>query len=304
MKAKNSLILMLLFFSVIFAYRCGNEPQKETKHESVSNEKPQKKARTPKNKTKEKVIFYDLPSPIEMASMLNHEKALFYLEILAPIDNIDKYYSASSQALMLGILGVDLGYIKNFEQPQEAIKYLAVIKRMTKKIGIPIEETQKAFELLEQGKEEKNILLSIISETYNTTDEYLKKNDRNSSAALILLGGWIEALHIATEIYKREPNNSEILNRIAEQKYSLNTIVELLSNNQYDNIVEKYLQKILVLKKIYDEIEIKFKKSDVQIDTTKKVITLNNQSEIRISAENVKRISDMVDKLRLTILKY
>lgn len=298
--------LIILFIFVVAACAPEKDKTKEVLTEDdnqgiVSDNEATKEGLN----AQEKIIFYDVPSPVEMAAMLERLNSPFYADLLSPLDDIDKYYSASSQALILGIYGVDLGYIKLHDQTQEAIRYLAAVKKMTRKIGIPQEETKRAFEILEKGEEDKDILLNIMSETFTTADLYLKQNDRNSSAALILLGGWLEALHIAIKIYEREGGSGgDMLNRIAEQKFSLNTIIELLSKNQYDTVVAKYLDKLLLLKKIYDDVEITFRNSAVEIDTLEKVITLNNQSEIKMTEEQIKNITTIVTNLRKTIIEF
>ncbi|MBN1463993.1 MAG: hypothetical protein JW922_10020 [Paludibacteraceae bacterium] len=297
---------MFVIFGLLY-YGCSPNEQTQreatvddTKRVIIENDTAPKGLGVP-----EKVIFYNVPSPIEMATMLEQIKAPFYSEILMSVDDIDKFYSASGQALALGVYGVDLGYIKLHEQTQEAIKYLAAVKKLTRKIGIPQEETRQAFEILEKNTEDRDILFSIMSETYSTADTYLKSNDRNSSAALILLGGWVEALHISLNIYSRHgAADTTLANRIAEQKYSLKTIIQLLSDNQYDTVVTGYYEKLLLLRKIFDEVDITYNDSDVAIDTIGKTITINTQSNIKITNAQITAIAVIITELRNTIVDF
>ena len=69
---------------------------------------------------------------------------------------------------------------------------------------------------------------------------YLKENYRGATAALIIMGGWLDELYISTHIIDEENPDESIVNHIAEQKHSLENLIELLS----------FLKKRLIFKNI------------------------------------------------------
>jgi len=59
-------------------------------------------------------------------------------------------------------------------------------------------------------------------------DAYLKENGRDNISALMIAGGWVEGLYIATQVAKGN-STVELKQRIAEQKLSLKDLVGLMS---------------------------------------------------------------------------
>ncbi len=296
----NKLIFQLttiLFSIVLLHIGCANNEEMKDKPIELSENDSLKQAKM------QKVIkiFYNVPSPLEMATVVQRDNAKFYTELLSPADDIDRFTTASRQALNIGVYGVDFSYAKLFNQDQESLTYLSAIKELSKKLGIPRDKAATSFDDIQKNVENSDTLLKIINETYQTADMYLKENQRESTATLIIVGGWIEALYIATNIYEKE-ENEDILNRIIVQKYSLNTLIELLSKHQDDKTVESFFEKMLMLKKVYDNIEIDFKKSDVNIDTVKKVIVLKGENP-EITNKQIDDIKEIITKLRTAIIQ-
>jgi len=249
-------------------------------------------------------IFYSEPSPLEMATLMQRTNGKFYKELLSKSENIERFTTSADIALNIGVYGVDLSYSKIFNKNQEALNSLSAIKELSEKIGIPDEHAASVFKEMEKNIETNDSLLSIINKTYSKADKFLKENDRRSTATLIIAGGWIEALYIATNIYKKEENHDDILERIVVQKFSLNTLIQLLSENQKDETVEIYLKKLLRLKKVYDKIEINFiNKEVVDVDTINKVITIKGNEPLQITNEQLDNIFSIVQSLRTAIVK-
>mgnify|MGYP000002686047 CR=1 FL=1 len=58
-------------------------------------------------------------------------------------------------------------------------------------------------------------LIKIINETFTKVDSYLKENQRCGLAALIVFGGWIETLYLATNIVDlKNPQKESDWNRL------------------------------------------------------------------------------------------
>jgi hypothetical protein len=84
---------------------------------------------------------------------------------------------------------------------------------------------------MEQNRNDRDSLLSIISETYWQVDAYLKENGRDNISALMIAGGWVEGLYIATQVAAQH-DTPELRQRIAEQRLPLADLLELVVNLQ------------------------------------------------------------------------
>lgn len=252
-----------------------------------------------------KKIFYNVPSPIEMSSVIQRSGAQFKSEVLCSYKNIDKYTSMTKQALMLGVYGSDLSYVRLFEQIQLAINYLSSIKKLCDAIEIPEDQGSRAIQRMEKNIDNKDSLLQIISETYALADSYLKDNDRGNTATLVILGGWIESLYIATQISEyANPSNKEIVDRIGEQKYSLINMIELIKAYPDDKDLQSYLPMLEELKSVYDHVTIEYVKGNVVTDQNTKTTTIYSVAKVDFSKETFEKIKTLAKQIRTNIIKF
>jgi hypothetical protein len=187
-------------------------------------------------------IFYAVPSPMEMASMLKKAGAVYNVKMLNDVKNVHNYTTAKSKALNLGIYGADLSYASVFNQNQESIIYLSCAKKLADNLGVTKAFNDETIERMEANVDNRDSLLTIVSETYYLLDAYLKENGRDHVSALVITAGWVEGLYLSTAIASEEKNPSdELMIRIADQKLSLQNLIELVNayntNNQIDEIV-------------------------------------------------------------------
>ncbi len=303
MNKKYSSILNIFFIFFIFIVGCADN---EVNEKEVNDASEKAFSQQSDSSFSEKMIkiFYKEPSPLEMATLMQRTNGNFYKDLLSNTANTERFATSADMALNIGVYGVDLSYSKIFNKNQEALNSLSALKELSSKIGIPDEHAASVFQEMEKNIATNDSLLTIINRTYSKADQFLKENDRQSTATLIITGGWIEALYIATTIYQREENHDDILERIVVQKFSLNTLIQLLSENQSDKTVQVYLKKLLLLKKVYDKIEINFiNKEVVDVDTLNKVITIKGNEALDITNEQLNNISTIVASLRSAIVK-
>lgn len=72
--------------------------------------------------------------------------------------------------------------------------------------------------------------------------------------------------------------------------------------NFYDDpVVVYYTKKLIYLRRMYDTFDIYYKKGDLEIDTSRKIL-LTSGSRITISLETLEKIRDYTAKLRTEIV--
>ncbi|MBA7551298.1 hypothetical protein ES705_43837 [subsurface metagenome] len=74
---------------------------------------------------------------------------------------------------------------------------------------------------------------------------------------MIILGGWIEAIHIAIDV-ALESKEVDIIERLVDQKYSLNNLMIMLSDHNDSEVVQDYMIDLAKIKKAFDKIDIAF----------------------------------------------
>ncbi len=248
-------------------------------------------------------VFYSIPSPVETTTLLKAAGAKYNAKLLNPIENVSKYATAASKALNLGIYGSDLSLTSIFDQTQESMLYLKCTNKLATGLGISGAFDEKTTSRIEANLENRDSLLAIISDSYWTADAYLKDNGQPGVSALIVAGGWIEGLYIATEIAKTT-KNATIVTRIGEQKLSLDNLIALLESNKADNeSIPELLKGLGELKKIFDAIPVTTAETTVTTDKEKGVTTVGNGSTFTITPEQLKLITDKSTEIRNKIIQ-
>lgn len=253
--------------------------------------------------TKAQNIFYSIPSPIETTSLLKGAGAKYNASYLNPIENVSKYSTAASRALNLGVYGSDLSFTSIFDQTQESMLYLRCTNKLATSLGISGAFDEATTSRIEANLENRDSLLTIISDSYWNADSYLKENGQPGVSALIIAGGWLEGLYIATQI-ANATKNDDIATRIGEQKLSLDNLVALLDTYKTSNDgVNTTLNQLKELKQIYDGIEVKTAETEVSTDKKEGVTTIDNKSSYKLTPEQLKAITDKAAQIRNKIIQ-
>jgi len=109
---------------------------------------------------------------------------------------------------------------------------------------------------LEKNRNNRDSLLSIISETYWHVDAYLKENQRDNISALMVAGGWVEGLYIATQVANKH-DTPELRQRIAEQRLPLVDLMELVKTYSPDDpAIGSVLKDLDALKVLYTDVTV------------------------------------------------
>ncbi|MBI9066662.1 MAG: hypothetical protein JEZ09_05175 [Salinivirgaceae bacterium] len=302
---KNIFFVFILFVTFLII-SCAPNKKAEVKEKHLETEmqveiNENEVSFNPDNYQAEDIVFYNLFSPVDLTYLVSKQNAFYNSYLINPINNITKYTESSKIALNLGVYGADISYLWMFDQSQQSLSYRSAIQRLTDKLEIPRDFVDFTYLQAENYQEQFDSLVFVARHSYTTADNYLKEADREHSAALILLGGWIETLYIATHMF--ENPDKKLLSRIAIQKYSLSSLYNILQKYQDDNDVAEYLLLLKKLKKTYDELEVQFEAESLVIDTAKKRISLKPDAAFEITPADIVKIKNQTRQIREYIIK-
>lgn len=255
------------------------------------------------SKVKAQKVFIAIPSPLEMANMIRATGATFNKAILNPVSSVAKYTNTLTQALNLGIYSTDLSYCSNFDQNQDAMQYMATSKKLADALGVTGALSENLIERLEKNVNNKDSLMELISESYETTDSYLKENDRASTASIIVTGAWVEGLYISCMIAKQTPKNTEIISRIADQKMILGDLIQLLESYPADESLNKVTSDMKSLKTLFDNITVSTTAGEIKTDEAKGVTEIGDKTDANASADAIAAITQKIIDLRNSYVK-
>ncbi|MBN2597025.1 hypothetical protein [Labilibaculum sp.] len=281
---------ILFFTSSVLTFGCQN------KKASV-DKLPEMAAPQQKELRSVKALFYNVPSPIEVSGIIKKMNLPYQPDLMNPVSNADNYLSQADVAINIGIYGADLSYIRIYEQFQDAARYLAVIKKFTRELGIPEEQEKITARRMEENIENQDSLLQIITETFTKSDSYLKENERGGVAALIVFGGWIETLYLATNIVDLKNPQKEMVNLISQQKHSVKNLIGLLNQYRDNYKINQILPDLKKLDAKFQEIS-QTKSSASSIKTKDGKTVIKNQVTLTASNETIREIKEINSKIR------
>ncbi|MCK9206277.1 MAG: hypothetical protein M0P66_04120 [Salinivirgaceae bacterium] len=293
MKYIKIAVLFGLYFNLFGCINKSDSTKKEVVTIDFDKETDQEKT--------VKKIFFNLPSPIEITQTILATKSPFNNELPNSATNVTNYSSSSDLALNFGVYGADLCYCRVYDQLQSSISYLAAIRKITVLLQIPEEEGSETINRIEENIENRDSIFQIIAETYTGADGYLKENDRDLTAALIIVGGWVEGMYIAVNLLNTQTNQS-LLNNIAEQKYSYENLMSVIAEYRDNPAIAELTPYFESLQKVYAQITITHDKSVVVTDQETKVTTIENESQISITPQQLKEITNLIVEIRSKIV--
>jgi hypothetical protein len=248
-------------------------------------------------------VFYSVPSALEISQLLKESGAGYSESYPSNPDNVSKYSSKRGQSVNLGVYAADLSYAGIYEQKEESMLYLKCANSLATSLGIPNAFGESTISRIQANIGNKDSLLNIITEDYWNTDSYLKNNDRPEVSALIMAGGWIEGLYIATQIASKSKENKGLTNRVAEQKLSLMDLIDLV--NTYpatDPGIQGVKAQLKKLADAYAGITIESSNVKVTTDSTKNSSTLGGDEKVLMTPEQLKNITDVTAAVRNEII--
>ncbi|MEO0405284.1 MAG: hypothetical protein AAF193_10465, partial [Bacteroidota bacterium] len=149
------------------------------------------------------------------------------------------------------------------------------------------------------NRDNPDSLHAINAQLFKAGDQYLKENQEEQTATLILAGGWIESLHIAVMAAKQNPS---FMIKVGEQKSAIESVVNLV--NRVDGPQYKELSSQLQeLKGIYDELEYTYEYVKPITDSNEKVTYINSKSSVKMDEESFKMIEFKVQEIRKNIIQ-
>jgi len=294
MKIRISYLLILLIFVVSSCkQRSGEKDSFNPVFSTYKTDSTETSLPIEKNE-----IFYGILTPVEICTIFERLAVPYNNAALNPTSRKDNYLSSSKASINTGIYGVDFGYLKMFGIGQEMIDYMITIRDMSNKLGIPDHYLTDPIKRIQGDMSDPDTIMTLMNTAFFNMEEHLRDEGRASTAGLMVMGGWVEAMFIATQLlYDSSDPDPEVVQKIAEQKYTLTSLLSFMKNYYDDPVVVYYTKKLKFLKNYFDSFDIYFKKGDLEIDTTKQVLR-SSGADMTITVENLNKIRDYVNKLR------
>ncbi len=297
---KSPLILFVLFVAVSISACSPPEKDKESGvpagyDSTLLDEEVMEKYE------KARQVFITIPSPIETSMLLKKTGVKFNVEYLKDPDRVTVYETTSAKAMNLGAYIADLSYCNVFEQQDRSLSYFNDLRILGDELNLTSIFTPEVVNRVEENLNNQDSVLNIISEAYWTAKTSLEESERQSVAAYVLAGGWLEGLYIASQIAVNDAPNELLEGRIAEQKYGSRNMNELVRLQNQDGSIDDLAKEIAELDALFQSLE--EKKEPVTYSMDKKgIISVGKNITIVITEKQLNDIAAKVKSIRMKFM--
>ncbi|WP_041264848.1 hypothetical protein [Bernardetia litoralis] len=305
---KLQLIAFVLTFGVFTLTSCDSKPKEETTTETTTEANA---GNTETGTVEEDVlapgvmndIIQSIPSPLEVSILIKDLGTDYHKDNLSNPDLVDNYTNNYKKALNLGVYSTDLGYANIYEKNQDALNYLNSVKKLADGLNIGQFFDYTTIKKLTQSNKDLDSLLQLTTQNFEKINTELRKQKREYLSILILTGGWLEANYITSLVFK-ESNNTELREKIGEQKLVLGQILLVLNVYKNKPNFSGFIADLEELQKVYENVEIVTKKgqSKMEVVNGEIVITDTTETVVNITDSDVQSINSLVASIRNKII--
>lgn len=240
--------------------------------------------------------IFSIPSPVETAVLIKETGANFDPSILNDMNNADHYATMFHKSVNLGVYGADLGYSTIYEDAS-SLKYLKSVKKLSKEVGVEGAFSENLITRFSNNISNQDTMLVLISEAYQSADNYLKENDKSDEASLILAGGWVESMYFSTIV--SQGGSQKVIERIGDQKATLKSLIDLL--HTIESSGEDFDEFVIGLEDLYEifhGVSSTYEYVAPTTDPDQKLTILNSKNTVNIPAETLTAITEKVKEIR------
>ncbi len=233
MKIPSSIIMASVISAFLNVSCSGDKTEDDIAVNKDSTETTAQQGNLPSNYE----TFFQVPSPGEMLTFIKSvgKRDKTKVEILNSTDNLKKYTDNKSKALNFGIYSTDLSYCSIFNMGAEAIKYFKVVKQLGDQLGLSSTIKPDVLARIEKNIDNTDSLSIITDDLYFSSFEALDESKQGQTLALVVAGGWIESMYIAVNMVDKFQSTNQVVQRIADQKYTLENLIEFLKKHESDS---------------------------------------------------------------------
>lgn len=246
--------------------------------------------------------LFSLPSPYHLTMMIKEAGTRFNESLLNSVDNNQNYTSLYKKCVNLGVYGADLAYMNIYGQSPLIVNQFSVIKNIANDLDLTSAFNKSLVERVENNVDNTDSLLRIMSNTYRDVDVYLKESQRQREGALVLAGGWIEAMYIMTQLVK-DTNNDKLVQRIGESKQPLENLIKILSPYYAElDEIGALVDALIELSADFDEVEQHYTYVVPEIDVENRMTIIKSRTTVEVPSSVLTSVTGKVATIRKQII--
>ena len=249
-------------------------------------------------------IIEQIPSPLEVSNLIKESGANYNEYMLNDVGYADDYNNKYTQAVNLGVYGTDLGYINIYSKYAASMLYMSSVQDLASQLRIGQFFDFSTISRLAANSENIDSILYISTAGFDNMSSYLRKQERDDVSVLMIVGGWIEAIYIITQVTRRYPT-PKLIERIGEQKILLDDLLLIISLYQHDNYFNRIFNDLNILQSNFENVEIEYvvgEREMIEVDGML-VVQDKNESIVRLDDKTLNNITQTIQQIRTFLVE-
>lgn len=245
--------------------------------------------------------IYQMPTPNELFAIVRTLNGKGQKSAMSATPKADRFATLPGRALNFGVYATDMVYASNFKLTSEVVRYYLACKDLGAQLGLANAFNGDIQQRLEKNLTHGDSLDVLANDAYYGAYQKLQAEQMGPTLALVLAGGWVESMHLVMAQLNGYVEGDPLLARIAEQKVSLEQLIDMMEAVKDDPNVAPTRQRLMAVRDIYDQLNV------VRTPNTGKSssgrMVLGDDVSVSITAAKYEELKTAVAALRDTITK-
>ncbi|NME69531.1 hypothetical protein [Flammeovirga aprica] len=249
-------------------------------------------------------VLESIPSPLEISVLIKENGTVYNKSDLNTPDAVSRYNTTFQKALNLGIYGTDLGFANIYGKNQDAISFLNSVKDLADGLGIGAFFDYETIKELAESSNRLDELIQTTTLNFEKINNNLAERKRENVSALILTGGWIEAVYLTAMVNAREPNDL-LKDKIGDQKIVLDQLLLVLDIYKSSPGFEDLINDLTALQEIYDQIEVEVIVGEPTMEEIDGVLVVTDgtRSVVHVTDGDIQKITSLLKSIRNKVIR-
>ena len=241
--------------------------------------------------------IFAVPSPVTTAMALKDAGAVYDQTRTMDLAAADAAATKEAQAQAMGALGADLGYAILFQDGQHALSTMKAIEKLGGSLHLGNAFESVIIDRFRNNLSSSDSLLRLSGIAFRAADEYLEQDQRQDVSALVVAGGWVEALYLTVND-PQVATSKAIRDRVGLQGKGLESVIGLLEDHADGSPLLEGLRR---LKGVYENVEVSYTFQEPVTDASAHTTFINSTTRVALTDDQLQAITTEVNALRAKI---
>ncbi len=201
--------------------------------------------------------LYQMPTPNELFVLVRQMAGEGQMRMMSDARKADRFVTLEKRAANFGIYATDLVYASYFKLQVEVVRYYLTVKKLGDQLGLASAFPDKDRTRLESNLAHGDSLEVISNEAYFRAYQKMQDEEMGPVLALVLAGGWVESMHLVMEQIHHYDPADPLVQRIAEQKVSLEHLLDMMEHLKEDSDLSNIRERLIAIRSIYDGLDVR-----------------------------------------------